>query len=176
MARDGMAGASVDQQRFFLRALVLGLPAPRAEPATARRRNRARYIALQHDPRARPFEVWLRHGHRRQQRLGIGMARLTVFAETLALPTPGPSGPIDISPGGCYVEIISPFPPGTVIDIIVRTGHLKVRLKGKVRSAHMGYGMGVEFVLNGPDEKAQVKKLLELQIAESQNALSVEQE
>jgi hypothetical protein len=32
--------------------------------------------------------------------LNRGMARLTVFAETLALPTPGPSGPIDISPRG----------------------------------------------------------------------------
>jgi hypothetical protein len=30
--------------------------------------------------------------------LNRGMARLTVFAETLFLPTPGPSGPIDISP------------------------------------------------------------------------------
>ena len=29
-----------------------------------------------------------------------GMARLTVFAETLALPTPGPSGPVAIGPGG----------------------------------------------------------------------------
>ena len=29
-----------------------------------------------------------------------GMARLTVFAEALALPTPGPSGPIEIGPGG----------------------------------------------------------------------------
>ena len=32
--------------------------------------------------------------------LNRGMARLTVFAETLALPTPGPSGPIEIGPGG----------------------------------------------------------------------------
>ena len=80
---------------------------------------------------------------------------------------------IDISPGGCYVEIISPFPPGTKIDIIVRTGNVKVRLKGKVRSAHMGYGMGVEFVLNGPDEKQQVKKLVELQTAASQAAVEV---
>jgi hypothetical protein len=32
--------------------------------------------------------------------LNRGMARLTVFAETLFLPTPGPSGPIDISPRG----------------------------------------------------------------------------
>jgi hypothetical protein len=75
---------------------------------------------------------------------------------------------IDISPGGCYVEMISPFPPGTVIDIIVRTENFKTRLKGKVRSAHMGYGMGVEFMLNGPDDKAQVKKLLEAQASQSQ--------
>ncbi len=79
---------------------------------------------------------------------------------------------IDISSGGCYVEIISPFSPGTAIDIIVRTENLKVRLKGKVRSAHMGYGMGVEFVLNGPSDKEQVKKLLARQTAEMQ--LSVE--
>ena len=32
--------------------------------------------------------------------LNRGMARLTVFAETLALPTPGPSGPIAVGPGG----------------------------------------------------------------------------
>jgi len=32
--------------------------------------------------------------------LNRGMARLTVFAEALALPTPGPSGPIEIGPGG----------------------------------------------------------------------------
>jgi hypothetical protein len=32
----------------------------------------------------------------------------------------------------------------------------------------MGYGMGVEFVLNGPEDKAQVKKLLEAQAAQSQ--------
>lgn len=80
---------------------------------------------------------------------------------------------IDISIGGCYVEMISPLPPGTAIDIIVRTDDLKVRLKGKVRSAHMGYGMGVEFVLNGPADKEQVKKLMERQAAASQ--VSVEE-
>jgi len=38
----------------------------------------------------------------------------------------------------------------------------------------MGYGMGVEFVLNGPDEKEQVKRLLALQTAAESQA-SVEQ-
>jgi hypothetical protein len=83
---------------------------------------------------------------------------------------------IDISPGGCYVEMISPFPPGTTIDIIVRTENIKTRLKGKVRSAHMGYGMGVEFSLNGPEDRAQVKKLLDEQAAQSPGAVSPSEE
>jgi CheY-like chemotaxis protein len=105
-------------------------------------------------------------GNRRgQSRLSCRMG-----AEVYALGSKVPQhcNLIDISPGGCYVEVISPFPPGTPIDIIVRTENIKTRLKGKVRSAHMGYGMGVEFVLNGPDDKAQVKKLLEAQAAQSQ--------
>ena len=105
-------------------------------------------------------------GNRRvQSRLSCRMG-----AEVYALGSKVPQhcNLIDISPGGCYVEMISPFPPGTVIDIIVRTENFKTRLKGKVRSAHMGYGMGVEFMLNGPDDKAQVKKLLEAQASQSQ--------
>jgi CheY-like chemotaxis protein len=74
---------------------------------------------------------------------------------------------IDISPGGCYVETLSPLPAGTAIDIVVRTERLKVQLKGKVRSAHMGYGMGVEFLLSGPDAREQLSRLLAAQAEES---------
>lgn len=105
-------------------------------------------------------------GNRRvQSRLSCRMG-----AEVYALGSKVPQhcNLIDISIGGCYVEIISPFPPGTAIEIIVRTDNLKVRLKGKVRSAHMGYGMGVEFVLNGPADREQVQKLIERQAAASQ--------
>ena len=105
-------------------------------------------------------------GNRRiQSRLSCRMG-----AEVYALGSKVPQhcNLIDISPGGCYVEMISPFPPGTTIDIIVRTENIKTRLKGKVRSAHMGYGMGVEFSLNGPDDKVQVKKLLDAQASQAQ--------
>src|SRR5262249_54799271 len=105
-------------------------------------------------------------GNRRvQSRLSC---RMGAEVYTLGSKVPQHCNLIDISPGGCYVEVISPFPPGTAIDIIVRTEKVKTFLKGKVRSAHMGYGMGVEFVLNGPNDKAQVKKLLEAQAAQSQ--------
>jgi CheY-like chemotaxis protein len=113
-------------------------------------------------------------GNRRvQSRLSCRMG-----AEVYALGSDVPQhcNLIDISPGGCYVEIISPLPPGTAIDIIMRSDNLKVRLKGKVRSAHMGYGMGVEFVLNGPADKAQVKKLLEHQAQKMQTAVEQEQD
>ncbi len=77
----------------------------------------------------------------------------------------------DIGPGGCYVETVSPFSPGTVVEIVVRTEALKVRLKGKVRSTHPGYGMGVEFVVRTREDRVQVERLISSQKA----PLSVEQ-
>jgi CheY-like chemotaxis protein len=68
----------------------------------------------------------------------------------------------DLSPGGCYVETPSPFSPGTLVELVVRTHELKATLKGKVRSAHVGYGMGVEFVARTPEEKEQISKLIAL--------------
>lgn len=76
----------------------------------------------------------------------------------------------DIGPGGCYVETVSPFPAGTVIEIVVRTEALKVRLKGKVRSTHLGYGMGVEFVVRTREERVQVERL----ISSQKSPLSIE--
>ena len=64
---------------------------------------------------------------------------------------------------------MSPLPAGTVVDIIVRTEELKIRLKGKIRSAHAGYGMGTEFLLGGPDDKANVKRLIAIQSGETQS-------
>jgi uncharacterized protein DUF4157 len=49
--------------------------------------------------------------------INAGMARLTVFAETLALPTPGPSGPIKIGPGGTPSGPVTTGPGGTPTDM-----------------------------------------------------------
>jgi c-di-GMP-binding flagellar brake protein YcgR len=67
---------------------------------------------------------------------------------------------IDISPGGCYVETTTPLPAGTSIDIVVRTNRLRVNLKGSVRSAHRGYGMGIEFTLKTAEQQRQLKQLI----------------
>jgi CheY-like chemotaxis protein len=67
---------------------------------------------------------------------------------------------IDISSGGCYIETIETFPTGTVLEIVVRTADLKLRVHGKVLSTHPGFGMGVEFTLRTDDHRKQVQQLI----------------
>jgi CheY-like chemotaxis protein len=67
----------------------------------------------------------------------------------------------DISADGCYVESPSPFPVGTSIEIVVRTKTLKLQVAGKVQTMHPGFGMGVEFALKSPEQKNQVKQLIQ---------------
>jgi CheY-like chemotaxis protein len=66
----------------------------------------------------------------------------------------------DISSGGCYVETAETFPSGTPLEILVRTEEFKLRIRGKVRSAHPGVGMGVEFILRTEDQRKQVRALM----------------
>jgi CheY-like chemotaxis protein len=72
----------------------------------------------------------------------------------------------DVSTGGCYVETPSPFPSHTVVDIVVRTRDMKLRVHGTVQVVHPGFGMGVQFSLNSADEKEHVKQLIAAQAAE----------
>jgi len=66
----------------------------------------------------------------------------------------------DVSAGGCYIETTDPLSEGTRLVIEVRTGDWKLRVHGKVRSMHRGYGMGVEFRLRTAEDKEDVKQLL----------------
>jgi c-di-GMP-binding flagellar brake protein YcgR len=72
----------------------------------------------------------------------------------------------DISTGGCYVETQSPFPAHTVVDIVVRTQDMKLRVRGAVQVVHPGFGMGVQFSLHTPAEREQVKHLIACQSSE----------
>ncbi len=49
------------------------LPAARAEAAAGRRVDRARHVAGQHDALAAPLDPRVGHGHRREQRLRVGV-------------------------------------------------------------------------------------------------------
>lgn len=71
----------------------------------------------------------------------------------------------DLSKGGCYVETREPFPAGTELEIVVRVQESKLRVHGKVRSTHPGFGTGVQFTLDTEDQRQQVKQLLACQVA-----------
>lgn len=68
----------------------------------------------------------------------------------------------DISVGGCYVEISSPLPVGTRVDMIVRTQRFKFQSRGVVQVVHPGFGMGVAFAAQTDEQREQVQQLIKL--------------
>jgi len=68
----------------------------------------------------------------------------------------------DISTGGCYVEIPSPFASGTLVEIVVRTADFKFRSSGIVQVVSPGFGMGVAFGAQGAEQKRQVQQLIKM--------------
>jgi PilZ domain-containing protein len=51
----------------------------------------------------------------------------------------------DISLGGCYVEMISPLPINSIVELDFSSGDASFHLPGTVRSSQPGFGMGIEF-------------------------------
>ena len=66
----------------------------------------------------------------------------------------------DISEGGCYVEMPTPLPGETAVEIVVRTTDLKLKIQGQVLSSHPGFGMGVRFIFRELAERGEVLRLL----------------
>jgi hypothetical protein len=66
----------------------------------------------------------------------------------------------DISEGGCYVEMTSPFAGQTNVEIVVRTADTKLAIRGQVLSVDRGFGMGVRFIYRDSAERDEVLRLL----------------
>ena len=66
----------------------------------------------------------------------------------------------DLSLGGCYLEIASPFPVGTRITLSMRAAGVEVRAEGIVQVMHPDRGMGVEFTLATEEHRAAVERFL----------------
>src|SRR6266436_2352663 len=97
-----------------------------------------------------------RRGHSRHScRLGADVYRMGIAVPTRCSLT-------DISSGGCYVEMTTPFSPGTRVEIIVRTENMKLRTQGVVQSTHPGFGMGVKLSLKTAEDHDQVQSLIRL--------------
>lgn len=67
----------------------------------------------------------------------------------------------DLSSGGCYLEVLLPFPMGSSVEIVVRTYEMKLQVRGTVQASHPGYGMGVAFELKTKEEQGNVQKLID---------------
>jgi DNA-binding response OmpR family regulator len=68
----------------------------------------------------------------------------------------------DISVGGCYVEMPSPFESGTSVEIVVRTQKFKFHSTGVVQVVNRGFGMGVEFGTQTAQQREQVQQLIKM--------------
>lgn len=66
----------------------------------------------------------------------------------------------DLSLGGCYLEISSPFPASSRVALSMRAGDVELRVQGVVRVMHPDKGMGVEFTQNTPEHRAALEKFV----------------
>jgi len=66
----------------------------------------------------------------------------------------------DLSLGGCYLEISSPFPVSSSVTLAMRAAGIEVRAQGVVRVMHPDKGMGVEFTQATPEHRSAVEKFL----------------
>jgi CheY-like chemotaxis protein len=66
----------------------------------------------------------------------------------------------DLSLGGCYLTISSPFPVSTRVTLSMRAAELEFRTEGVVRVMHQDSGMGVEFTQTTPEHRALLERFL----------------
>jgi CheY-like chemotaxis protein len=66
----------------------------------------------------------------------------------------------DLSMGGCYLEIASPFPVSTRVTLSMRAAEVGLRAEGVVRVMHPDKGMGVQFTQSTPEHRTVLEKFL----------------
>lgn len=66
----------------------------------------------------------------------------------------------DLSLGGCYLNVSSPFPVSTRVTLSMRAGGVELRCEGVVRVMHPDKGMGVEFFQTTPGQRSSLEKFL----------------
>jgi CheY-like chemotaxis protein len=76
----------------------------------------------------------------------------------------------DLSLGGCYLEIASPFPISTRVTLSMRAADAELKVEGLVRVMHPEKGMGVEFSQKIAEHRALLEKFLGV-LAENRDVL-----
>jgi hypothetical protein len=68
----------------------------------------------------------------------------------------------DLSLGGCYLDISSPFPVSTRVTLSMRANGVELKTEGVVRVIHPDKGMGVEFTQSTAEHRGLLEKFLSL--------------
>jgi hypothetical protein len=68
----------------------------------------------------------------------------------------------DLSPGGCYLEVSSPFPARSRVTLSMKAAEVELRVPGLVRIMHPDKGMGVEFAQATAEQRTTLEKFLDL--------------
>jgi len=64
----------------------------------------------------------------------------------------------DLSLNGCYVEMLSPFPLDTEVELDLPLDDVKLHLAGRVRTSQTGMGMGIAFTSVTPADFEQLRR------------------
>jgi CheY-like chemotaxis protein len=67
----------------------------------------------------------------------------------------------DLSRGGCYVEMTSPFPVSTRVSLTMRFAKFESRAEGVVRVMHPEIGMGLEFRRATDQQRKYLEKFMQ---------------
>ena len=66
----------------------------------------------------------------------------------------------DISVAGCYVEIMTTFPVGTMMDLRLGMHGFLVNTRAVVRATYPFLGMGIEFIESSPSDQEQIELMM----------------
>jgi hypothetical protein len=68
---------------------------------------------------------------------------------------------VDLSKGGCFIEMSIPLPLGTKLKIGLWLSENKLLLQGKVVNSRPGFGVGVQFTAVPPPAAEQIRLFLQ---------------
>ena len=74
---------------------------------------------------------------------------------------------VDLSLGGCYIEMMIPLPVSTQLDLVIWLENGKLTTPGVVTSSHAGFGVGVKFIGMGKPDRQNLEQYLAAQAAAS---------
>lgn len=67
----------------------------------------------------------------------------------------------DVSPNGCYIQMLFTIPTGTRLDVTLWVGGEKITGQGLVRAEDRGVGIGIEFDKLAPADRARIQAYLD---------------